>query len=75
MVASILSQLDLPDFIAANSKDYVTSAVRAAGSTEQLAGLRSTLRQRIRDSALLDANRFTRQLEEAYRKMWQQAQY
>jgi len=35
-----------------------------------LAELRSTLRERMQNSVLMDAPRFTRQVEQAYREMW-----
>ena len=36
----------------------------------RLALLRSTLRDRMKDSVLMDAERFARQVEQAYREMW-----
>jgi predicted O-linked N-acetylglucosamine transferase (SPINDLY family) len=36
-----------------------------------MAELRSTLLERMKASVLMDATRFTRLVEEAYREMWQ----
>jgi len=68
--ASVLSAVGLPDWIAADGEDYVRRAVRFAGEREVLAQLRSSLRSRMRASPLMDEERFTRDLEHAYRQMW-----
>jgi predicted O-linked N-acetylglucosamine transferase (SPINDLY family) len=68
--ASVLSAVGLPDWIAADGEDYVRRAVRFAGEREILARLRSSLRSRMRASPLMDEERFTRDLEHAYRQMW-----
>jgi predicted O-linked N-acetylglucosamine transferase (SPINDLY family) len=67
---SLLSNLDLRDWIAETPEDYVALGVRRAQDLEELGRLRSGLRQRMRRSPLCDGKRFTRRLEEAYRLMW-----
>jgi len=67
---SHLLNAGLPELIADGPADYVTRAVRLASDVEQLAAMRTTLRQRVGGSNLCDAPRFTRQLEDAYRFMW-----
>lgn len=68
--ASLLSVARLNEFIAMGAEDYVAIAVHWAGRLPQLAALRMNLRERIMGSALTDAPRFTRALENAYRAMW-----
>jgi len=46
--------------------------VGLAGDLPRLAELRSTLRQRMENSPLMDADRFARNVESAYRAMWRQ---
>jgi predicted O-linked N-acetylglucosamine transferase (SPINDLY family) len=69
--ASVLSTVGLLEWIAPNAEEYVRRAVRFAGDRELLAELRNSLRERMRASPLMDEERFVRNLEEAYRGMWQ----
>jgi len=68
--ASILATLGLSDWIAASPEDYVRLAVRCAEDRETVAGLRRTLRGRMRTSPLMDEPQFARDVEDAYRRMW-----
>ena len=45
-------------------------AARLAGDLPRLQELRSTLRQRMLRSPLMDGKRFARHVEQAYRQMW-----
>jgi protein O-GlcNAc transferase len=67
---SQLTNLGLPELAAHSEEDYVRIAVDLAGNLPRLAQLRSTLRDRMMNSVLMDAPRFARQVEQAYRKMW-----
>jgi predicted O-linked N-acetylglucosamine transferase (SPINDLY family) len=67
---SQLSNLGLTELIAHTPEDYVRIAVQLAGDTERLKTLRAGLRERMVASPLMDATRFTRHLEAAYRQMW-----
>jgi protein O-GlcNAc transferase len=51
-------------------EQYVRIAVGLASDLPRLIELRSTLRQRMEQSALMNAPRFTRNMERAYRQMW-----
>ena len=70
--ASILTQVGLADFVAVTGDDYVQKALGLARDVEKLRALRAGMRERMRSSPLLDADGFTRALENAYEKMWEQ---
>jgi predicted O-linked N-acetylglucosamine transferase (SPINDLY family) len=69
---TILTHLGLEDFIAETPEDYREIAARLANDRARLTALRSGLRERMRGATLTDAPRFTRQLEDAFRRMWNQ---
>ena len=66
----ILSTIGLTEWIASTPEDYVRLAVEHAAEGNGLAKLRGTLRQRLRESPLMDEARFARDVEDAYRRMW-----
>lgn len=68
---SLLSNVGLADLVATNEDDFVRIAVELATRLDRLAALRGNLRLRMQASPLLDAPRFARHLENAYRTMWQ----
>ena len=68
--ASLLTTVGLADWITHTPEDYVDRAVKFAGDRALLAGLRASLRQRMRESPLMDEVGFTRDLEAAYRTLW-----
>ena len=68
---SQLCNLGLPELAGATDDAFVTLAVGLAGDLPRLAGLRAGLRARMEASPLMDAARFTRNLEAAYRDIWQ----
>jgi predicted O-linked N-acetylglucosamine transferase (SPINDLY family) len=68
--ASVLSTAGLPEWIASSPEDYVRQAVERARDGALLAGLRKSLRDRLRQSPLMDENGFVRGLENAYQGMW-----
>jgi predicted O-linked N-acetylglucosamine transferase (SPINDLY family) len=67
---STLLGVGLGDLIARSSDEYVDKAVALAEDPARLAELRATLRERLLASPLVDAAKFTRGLEAAYRQMW-----
>jgi predicted O-linked N-acetylglucosamine transferase (SPINDLY family) len=69
---SLLNNIGLPELIADTSEEYVRRAAELAGDLPRLSHLRSTLRQRMEKSPLMDAPRFARDIEAAYRAMWRQ---
>jgi len=67
---SILANVGLPELVATTPEQYVQLAVALANDLPRLQELRSTLRQRMEASPLMDASRFARNIEAAYRQMW-----
>jgi len=67
---SILSNAGLPELAAPNYDDYVRAAAGLAADLPALRALRATLRDRLQQSVLMDAARFARNVEAAYRVMW-----
>lgn len=60
----------LPELIATTPEEYVRVARELAENLEHLAELRRTLRERTKQSPLMDGPRFTRNLEAIYRDVW-----
>jgi predicted O-linked N-acetylglucosamine transferase (SPINDLY family) len=67
---SYAANLNLTELAAGDIAQYVLIALRIAGDLSRLAELRSTLRQRMQTSPLMDGQRFARSMEAAYRLMW-----
>jgi protein O-GlcNAc transferase len=67
---SLLSNVGLPELIAQSPEKYVSIAAELAKDLPRLAEMRRTLRSRMRASPLMDATRFARDIEAAYRQMW-----
>jgi len=67
---SQLTNLGLPEWVARSEMDYVNIAKSLADDLPRLAILRATLRERMETSVLMDAARFTLQVEQSYRDMW-----
>jgi protein O-GlcNAc transferase len=67
---AILSKVGLTELVAKSKADYVALAIALARDTARLRDLRAGLRGRLERSLLMDARRFTRQIESAYRTIW-----
>jgi protein O-GlcNAc transferase len=67
---SLLSSVGLGEFAASSEDDYVRLAVQSVANLPRLANVRSTLRQRMQTSPLMDAPRFAQNVEAAYRSIW-----
>ena len=70
MSHSILAALELEQWVAENTDDYVALACRLAADIPNTPALRGELRVRVENSAFCDGASFTRGLEGAYRGMW-----
>jgi len=67
---SQLVQLGLPELAAHSDGDFRDAAVALAKDLPRLGALRKQLRCRLQTSPLMDAPRFARHIEAAYRAMW-----
>jgi predicted O-linked N-acetylglucosamine transferase (SPINDLY family) len=70
MVASVLNQIGLESLVARTPDEYVRIAKNLARDVGTLAGMRMTMRDRMRSSPLCDGKAFTVSLEQAYRDVW-----
>ena len=68
--ASMLTNIGLADLIATSNDDYVNIASGLATDLQRLKALRRGLRDRMLNSPLTDARRFTRHLESRLRQIW-----
>lgn len=68
--ASLLTQVGLEHLIVRTRRDYVARAVQLVAAPQELAAIRSGLRDRMAASPLCDAAAFARDMEAAYRTIW-----
>jgi predicted O-linked N-acetylglucosamine transferase (SPINDLY family) len=66
----ILKNVGLDELIADTPEAYVDIAVALSRDLPRLKALRANLRERMQASSLMDAPRFARNLERAFRGMW-----
>jgi len=71
MTASVLSALGLTDWIAETPEEYLDKGVEFARNLDHLADLRRSMRDRMNRSPMGNGRTWTKNLEAAYRKMWQ----
>jgi predicted O-linked N-acetylglucosamine transferase (SPINDLY family) len=67
---SILNNVGLPHLIANSQPDYLQIATGIASDIPWLQTVRATLRPAMRGSPLMDPQRFTQDVEAAFKKMW-----
>jgi protein O-GlcNAc transferase len=67
---SVLSNALLPELVTKSVPEYVKVAAELAGDRGRLRELRGGLRERMRNSPLMDAKGFARDIESLYREMW-----
>ena len=70
MGASRLRSVGVEDLVARDNDNYVDIACALANDVPRLEKLRATMRETMKASPLMDAPRFTRNLEAAYENMW-----
>ncbi len=69
---SLLNTSGCTEFAAETPHDYIRIASELAGDVDRLAKCRATLRDRVRQSRLMDAPAFVKDLEAMYRDIWRQ---
>jgi predicted O-linked N-acetylglucosamine transferase (SPINDLY family) len=67
---SQLTNLGLPELIAHAPEEFIKIAAELATDLPRLSDMRAGLRDRMQRSPLMDAPRFARSIEAAYRDMW-----
>lgn len=67
---AIMHNLGLAEWVAESEEDYVNLAVNWAASLDQLALLRSQLRNKLEKSPLCNTQEFAKNLEDAFKQMW-----
>jgi protein O-GlcNAc transferase len=72
MSLSILNAAGMGEWAVPDEASYINTAVTLAQDLDKLAHFRATLRQRLRDSSLMDAATFTQHLEHHYRNIWRE---
>ena len=72
MGENIMHNLGMPEWIADSPDDYARRAASFAGDINALAILRRGLRSKLAASPMMDAPAFARNLEAAFRGMWQE---
>jgi predicted O-linked N-acetylglucosamine transferase (SPINDLY family) len=68
---SLLSNVGLQELIALTTEEYIKIAVNLADDLKGLQSLRERLRDMMKHSPLCDAKRFTANLENCYRQIWE----
>jgi protein O-GlcNAc transferase len=68
-----LRNVGLDDLLAGSHEQYVWIATNLAGDLARLALIRAALRESMSHSPVLDARRLTRELEAAYRELYQKS--
>jgi predicted O-linked N-acetylglucosamine transferase (SPINDLY family) len=69
--ASMLTAIGLPELITHSLKAYETLAVRLARNPDELQRIRQRLEENRLTKPLFDTPRFVRNLEKAYKEMWE----
>lgn len=72
VAASLLQSLGLAELVADSADDYYQLAKSLATDPGRLSKIRSTLAERRLTAPLFDTERFTRDLERVYAKIWEQ---
>jgi len=67
----LMMNAGLPEWVAADSSDYLARAIAHAGDLQKLATLRTNLRSQVLASPIFNAPRFAAHFEAALRGMWQ----
>jgi predicted O-linked N-acetylglucosamine transferase (SPINDLY family) len=71
VAASLLQALGLPELVTASLADYEALALKLAREKPALEKIRTTLAANIHTSPLFDTERFGRELETVYERLWQ----
>ena len=65
-----MTNLGLPDWVATSEQEYVDKAVTMANEEALLAALRTGMRQRMKQSPVMDEAGFAKDVENAFEYIW-----
>ena len=68
--ASILTALGREEWVAYSEQEYIDKAIALATDTKKLASIRSSLREEMKRSPIMDHKGFVLELERTYQSMW-----
>ncbi len=68
--SAILQRSGFAELVAETQRDYITTALHLASDLDRLSRMRAGLRDRLAASSLLDGKRLARDVQAAYRWMW-----
>jgi predicted O-linked N-acetylglucosamine transferase (SPINDLY family) len=68
--ANISTHISLDELVGKDYKSYISAALKLAADKGKLAALRASLRNTMSSSCLMDTEKFTRNIEVAYRTIW-----
>jgi len=68
---SLLTNVGLKELIAKTPEEYVEIAVKLAGNKAKLTKFRNSIRDMMKESPLMNARAFAKNIEQAYRDVWQ----
>ena len=71
MGSSLLNVVGLGELVAKDESEFIAICARLISNLQDLSALRGSLRQRMRDSPLLNEAAFVRELERCYVEMWE----
>ncbi len=74
VAASLLKSIGLPELVTSSLEDYEALALKLGSTPTLTAELRAQLGLRRDTSSLFDTDRFRRDIESAYRQMWERVQ-
>jgi predicted O-linked N-acetylglucosamine transferase (SPINDLY family) len=74
VAASLLKSIGLPELVTSSLEDYAELALKLGSTPTLTAELRAQLGRRRDTSSLFDTDRFRRDIESAYRQMWERVQ-
>jgi len=71
VAGSLLRAAGMPELIASSTQEYEATALELVRKPKQLAGYRQKLEQNRLRMPLFDIDRFTKNIEAAFRSMWE----
>ena len=71
VAASLLNAIELPDLITSTQAEYEARAIELANNPDKLKAIKDKLQRNRLTTALFDTPRFTKNIEAAYKKMYE----